>query len=405
MNGHIMSQQQRYFSFFAAAIVIAIIAIAVTSSFFPRDNDASAAANGTMPPAPEVQVTLIELKKIRVWREFSGKLRAIHHVEVRPRVGGTITKVLFEEGSIVQEGTPLFVIDPRPYEAAKDSVYAALQAAQSELKLAQTELDRATSLLEKKIIAKSRYDEVFNRHKVAQASLNAAKAAYRNAKLDVEYAHIKAPVTGRVSRAEITEGNVIEAGNNAPILTTIVSNDKLYAEFDVDEQTYLQAVRHMRNAPMPVEMQLASDENLTYEGKIHSFDNRLDATSGTIRARAVFENTDGLLVPGMYAHVRLGSAQQEPKILLQEHAIGTDQNKKFVYVIGEDNTIQYREVKLGHPIEGKRIISAGLDAGEKVLINGLQRVRPGMQVQPVLQHTNDGDRPDRTNLEPTSPTE
>ncbi len=331
----------------------------------------------------EVEVVTITPQQIRIWNEFSGRLEATDHVNIRPRVGGAITDVLFKEGAIVQQGDPLFIIDPRPYKASLERAKARMQAASSEMRLARTEFNRAKQLVDKKVISKSRYDSAYHSYKAASANVSAAKAELEQAELDYEHAHIKAPVTGRASRAEITEGNVIEAGPNAPILTSIVSTEQLYAEFDVDEQTYLKTVRASTTGNMPVAVTLPGDDGTVYHGVIHAFDNQLDTNSGTIRARAILDNIDGALIPGMFVNVNLGSASPQATLLVNEQAIGTDQSKKYVYVVTPENEVAYREVTLGHTIKGKRVILSGVSAGDRVLVNSQQRVQPGILVEPV----------------------
>ncbi len=333
--------------------------------------------------SPSVEVVTIAPKEFRLWKEFSGRLRAVEFVEVRPRVSGTITQVLFEEGAIVKKGDPLYVIDPRPFEAAAADAKAALNSAVSQAKLAKIQLDRTSSLLKNGHVSKNVFDERRNDREVANAAIESAKARLKNAELELEYAHITAPVDGRVSRAEITVGNLVETGPNAPVLTTIVSSDKIYAEFDVDEQTYIKSVRQSQNKKMPVELVLPSDSSIVYKGEIYSFDNRLDTTSGTIRARAIFDNSDGALIPGMFATARLGAAAENASLLVPERAVGTDQSKKFVYVIDDKGEVAYREVQLGETVGANRIVLSGVNEGDKVLVNSLQRVRPGMKVTPV----------------------
>lgn len=332
---------------------------------------------------PDVEVLNLVPEDRRIWREFSGKLEAIDNVEVKPRVGGTITEILFEEDSQVKQGDLLFVIDPRPFEAAVASAKATLQASRSQYTLAAIELKRARQLIKDKHISESQLDIRKRDVSVANAAIQSAQAALKQAELDLEYANIAAPISGRIGRAEITVGNVIEAGANAPVLTRIVANDQLYAEFDVDERSYVQMVRNQNRKEMPVEMTLATDDSVIYKGTIHSFDNQLDTTSGTIRARAIFANTDGALMPGMYADIRLGSAQTESVLLIPEKAISTDQDKKYVYVVNNESKVEYRVITLGSVVDGRRIVANGLKAGEKVMINSLQRVRPGMMVNPV----------------------
>lgn len=335
------------------------------------------------PQVPSVEVVTLAEELVRHWVEFTGRLQSVDFVEIRPRVSGTIQQVFFKDGTIVAAGDPLFVIDPRPFEAEVSKAQAQLASAKSERHLAETELGRNRLLVQKKIVSESRYDNSNSAYTVTLAVVNAAEAALKQARLNLEYAHITAPISGRISRAEITAGNVIEAGPNAPVLTTIVSNDTLYAEFDVDEQTYVNTVRQMADSAPPVELELQGDEKVRYRGVLHSFDNRLDTSSGTIRARAVFDNTDGALLAGMYAKVRLGSVDKEGALLVPDRAIGTNQDQKFVYAINQDNEITYRVVKPGRNIDGQRVILSGLVSGEQVVVNGLHRVRPQMVVQPV----------------------
>ncbi len=343
--------------------------------------EASSAEAAT--PPPDVEVITLKEQQVRHWSRFPARLEAVEHVQIRPRVSGTITEILFTEGTIVPQGAPLFVIDPRPYQAELARAKANLAVAHSEAELARIELDRAKNLLRKKVVSNSRFDTASNAYHVALAQVDAAEAALTHAALNLEYAHIQAPVTGRISRAEITVGNVVQAGLGAPVLTSIVSTERLYAAFDVDEHTYLHTVRQAKGAAMPVELHLPDEEAVTYYGTLHAFDNQLDTASGTIRARAVLENSDGALVPGMYANVRLGSGDAQPTLLLREKAIRTDQDKKYVYIVTPEGEITYREVTLGRSVGGKRVIQSGLAAEERVLVNSLQRVRPGMKVNPV----------------------
>ncbi len=368
------------------SIALSVALIAGSSGLYYTTQAQSANENQTqiVQQTPAVDVITLKPRQLRIWSEFSGRLEAVDHVEVRPRVSGAIQEVLFTEGAIVKAGDPLYVIDPRPYEAAVASAEAELASAGSQAQLAKSELERAAGLVKKKLISQSTYDARHHDYRVALASIDAARAALKKASLDLEYAHISAPVSGRISRAEITVGNVIEAGANAPVLTTIVSNDKIYAEFDVDEQTYVKTIRSSSAAElMPVELRLSAADDIVYHGEIHSFDNRLDTSSGTIRARAIFKNTDGALVPGMYASVRLGSPEEINALLISERAIGTDQDKKFVYVVNDEGKIAYREVTLEGRAKGKRIVRTGLKAGEKVVVNSLLRVRPDMSVKAI----------------------
>ncbi len=345
----------------------------------------TAATPAAVPPAPSVDVVVMVPQEIRSWASFSGRLAPVESAAIKPLVSGTIQQVLFAEGQQVKKGQPLFVIDPRPHQASVQRAQAQLATAQSRARLAQDELNRAQQLIAAKLVSQSIYDAALSAHQVAQAEVKHAEAALTQAKLDLEYAHISAPISGRVGRAELTVGNVVEAGANAPLLTQIVANDTLYAEFNVDEATYIQFIRNTKNAQaMPVELTLASDSSVTYSGNISAFDNRLDTNSGTIRARAVFDNKDGALTAGMFANVRLGSAEKVQALLVPERAIGTNQSKKFVLVVDEQNTATYREITPGEHYLGQRVILAGVAAGDKVIVNGLSHVRPNTVVNPSL---------------------
>lgn len=345
-----------------------------------------AATDGQAQGAMPVEVITTKEESFRIWNDFSGRITAVDSVEIRPQVPGIITEIKFTEGSEVQAGDVLFVIDPRPYQAAYDQALAALNAARSQANLANVELKRAQSLVKQQFLSKSNYDQRVSSARVANSSIAQAEANAKQAKLNLDYAYVKAPISGQVGRPEITLGNLVQAGANATKLTTIVANKQMYAEFDVDEQTYVDYMRLKNDQqPMPVSLYLSGDttqDKAIYQGVLQSFDNQLNNQSGTIRARAVFDNSDGTLIPGMYATVRLGSASEVQGILLTERAIGTDQDRRFVYVVGEDNKTAYREVTLGNNVGDKRVITSGLKAGERVVATGLQKIRPQMPVEP-----------------------
>ena len=372
--------------FIFIALLLCAATYAYISSGAPGNIKGSLAMS--MPGGGQAMPLMLETIKeepYRRWQEFPGRLKAVDSVNIHPRVGGAIVEVLFEEGSLVNADDKLFIIDPRPYEAALASANAALASARSQAELAKTELNRAKQLIKKKFLSKSVYDQRESNYKVALAAIKSAQAAVKSAKLDLEYAHIKAPISGRVGRAELTVGNLVSGGANAPILTTIVAHNKMYAEFEVDEQTYLHIARYKQHkgANMPVQLKLKGDHKTLYDGMLHSFDNQLDIGSGTIRARSIFNNDDGVLVPGMFATIRLGDSAEENTIRISERAIGVDQNRRFVYVIDEENKAVYREVTLGSMSDGKRVVLSGLKPGERIVPSGIQRVRPGMLVQPI----------------------
>jgi multidrug efflux system membrane fusion protein len=327
---------------------------------------------------------------VQIWKDFSGRLRAVDFVELRPQVSGTIQEIRFEDGQIVNKGDILLVIDPSPYEAAAAQATADLQSAKNQLSLAQKELVRAEDLIKTEAISKRIYDERQNTARVAKSAVDAAEARLSQAKIDIDRAYVKAPITGRISRAELTVGNLVQAGGAAPLLTTIASNEGIYADFEVDEQTYLKNVfatarDREAQAKIPLQMILKADTSVTYDGVIQSFDNRIDPATGTIRARALFDNKDGSLLPGMFVSIRLGTPSNDAKIMVTEKAIGTDQNRKFVYVVGTENKVTYREVKLGETIDGKRIVTDGLQDGDKVITEGIMKMRPDMVVNPQVE--------------------
>jgi multidrug efflux system membrane fusion protein len=350
---------------------------------FTLSSSAFAAGDAPVPPAPAVDVLVMQPQTVRTWVAFSGRLAPVESATIRPLVGGIIQQVLFSEGQQVKKDQPLFVIDPRAHQALVEQAEAQLAVARSRAKLATDELTRSKQLVNDNLISQSIYDAALSSQQVADADVKQAQAALKQAQLNVEYAHIRAPIAGRVSRAELTTGNVVEAGPNAPVLTEIVATGQMYAEFSVDESTYIAFVRTIKDTQaMPVQLTLASNGDVVYEGHITSFDNRLDATSGTIRARALFDNRDGALTAGMFANVRLGSASESQALLLPSLAVGTNQSKKFVLVVDANNTATYREVTLGDYYDAQRVVLAGLSAGDKVIVNGLSHVRPNTVVAP-----------------------
>lgn len=325
-----------------------------------------------MPNGMPVSVAPALSKTLTRWSEFSGRLRAVEDVAIRPRVSGTIDMVSFKEGDFVQAGSKLFTIDLRPYQASYEQ-------AKARAELADLERQRADKLFSDKVIAKRELDEKSAAAKEAKASLDLAA-------LNLEYAEVKAPISGVVGKIEISVGNFVSAAA-APVLTTMQSIDPIYADFEIDEQTYLQIMKPLRETnadirTIPVSLALANESEFSRNGEISSFDNQLNPTSGTLRVRATFANADKNLTPGLFARIRMGSATPVDMVLVHEQAIGTDQNKKFVYVIKDDGTSEYREVKLGVR-EGKlREITEGLKAGELIVVNGLQRVPFGMKLLP-----------------------
>jgi multidrug efflux system membrane fusion protein len=338
------------------------------------------------PQAKPVSIEVVEAQPIQIWKSFSARMAAVDYAELKPQVSGTITEIKFTDGQMVAKGDTLFVIDPRIFAAEVNQAKAELSSARTKASFARKELKRAKGLLKKKAVSQSVYDERINSVKLADADIQVATANLMQAEINLDHAYVKAPITGRVSRAEITLGNLVSAGANAPVLTSVVSSIGIYADFDVDENTYLEYIRPVakdRAAEKSIPVKLAlGKKGTSYEGFVHSFDNRINVASGTIRARAFFPNQNGALLPGMFGTLQLGSAVTQKNILVSEKAIGTNQDRKFVYVVDDTGTATYREVKLGNKVNGKRIISQGLKDGEQVISGGLMRIRPGMKVVP-----------------------
>jgi multidrug efflux system membrane fusion protein len=370
----------------AILIAVGILIVGGIAAFTITSRAAKPAAAA---PAPaSVSVAAVLEKKVTEWDDFSGRVEAIDRVDIRPRVGGTIDVVHFQEGQLVKKGQLLFTIDPRPYKAELARADAAVAGAQAALGLSKTELDRTRRLIEEHAVAQRELDQRENALAEANANLQAATAARLTARLNLQYTEITAPVAGRVSRAEITVGNVIATGATAPVLATVVSVSPVYVNFEIDESTYLRyasngAVGNTGTDRIPVSVGLTNEDGYPRVGKIKSFDNRLNTGSGTIRVRAVLDNGNGALTPGMYARVRTGGAAAENAVLVDDKAVGTDQDKKYVMVVGGDNKATYRAVKLGPMVDGLRIVRSGLKKDEKIVVNGLQRIRPNDTVTPV----------------------
>tara|TARA_R110001606_G_scaffold399222_2_gene582451 strand:+ start:108419 stop:109585 length:1167 start_codon:yes stop_codon:yes gene_type:complete len=382
-----MVNKFRTVTILSAAVVTAMFGTA--SYIHTASAEEAQAPLASQPQAMPVQVSIVDESAIRLWKQFSGRLSAVDYVEIRPQATGLITEVKFIDGQHVNKDDILYVIDPRPLKAIVDQKKANLISAKDSYDFSIKEYKRTADLVAKKMVAQQVLDDKTNNKLVADSSVKRAEAELSAAEINLSYAYIKAPISGTISRTELTVGNLVSSGSNAPLLTSIVANDRVYADFEVDEQTYL-SFRKNTSATVqnPVELSLEGGSEL-YQGKIHSFDNKIDPTTGTIRARAIFNNSEGKLLSGMYAHLKLGSATEEKTILISERAIGTDQNRKFVYVVNDDNKTAYREVILGDSIDGNRIVYSGLKNGDKVIVRGLMRIQPGMLVEPKVLTTTE----------------
>jgi multidrug efflux system membrane fusion protein len=343
------------------------------------------------PPAPTVTVAPVEQKDIVEWNEFTGRVMPVESVEIRARVSGYIQQVSFQSGQMVKKGDVLFVIDPRWHQATFDQLKAEAERASVLLENAKRESDRTPQLLASKAISTEEADARVARYQEAKAALLAAEASRDYAKLDLDYTQVRAPIAGRVSRALLTEGNYVSGVSGvASILTTIVSVNPVYVNADVDEDTLLKfnslvhanTVETNTDGRVPVELELGDESSFPHRGYIESFDNRLDANTGSILLRAVFPNDDGRIVPGLFARIRVPLSEKHAALMVTEKAIATDQAQKYVLTLSSSNTVEYQKVTLGPVIDGKRVVRTGLKEGDKIVVNGLQRARPGGAVTP-----------------------
>ena len=307
----------------------------------------------------------------------------MERVELRPRVAGTIQGIHFQEGALVARGDLLITIDPAPYAAQVAQAEAVVEAARARLAQAGSDLTRAQRLIASSAIAQRDLDQLHNAKLEAVANLRGAEASLQAARLNLDYTRVTAPISGRIGRLDITVGNQVAAGPTAPVMSTLVSVSPIYASFDVSEATLerLQVSRE-QISDTPVQLGTSGMTGTPLEGRLQFIDNQVDAGSGTLRVRATLDNRDGSLTPGQFARIRLGSSRQVDALLVSERAIGSDQSKQFVMVVGEGNRAEYREVSLGMSVEGERIVTRGLQPGERVIVNGLQRVRPGTLLAP-----------------------
>jgi membrane fusion protein, multidrug efflux system len=345
--------------------------------------------------SPPAQVTVAEVihRPLRDFSEFTGRLEAVQSVEIRPRVSGYIDRIGFEEGARVKTGQILFRIDPRPFRAEAERQLAARTRALSELDLAKANHARAQRLIGENAISREEFERLSSADAVAASDLAAANAALSAAKLNLEFTEVRAPIDGRVSRALITQGNLVSSDS---LLTTIVSDDPVYASFDADEQTFLRYSRNAANRTAgedPVYMGLTDEKDFPHRGRLNFVDNQVDRKTGTIRARAVFANPDGVYTPGLFVRIRLVGRDTRDAVLIDDRAVGTDLGKKFVFVLKKDSTVDYRSVTLGPDVDGLRVVDSGLGVGEIIVVNGLQRVRPGALVaatKVIMDMSRDG---------------
>jgi multidrug efflux system membrane fusion protein len=375
-----------------AASIIAIVVASGGAAYYTLRSD-GARANAPAAQAPQavpVSVAVVEQRNVDIWDEFSGRLEAVERVEVRSRVAGAVQSVHFREGALVKQGDLLITIDPDPYQAEVDRAKAQLAATEARVLLTKSDVQRGEALSGSRVISQRELDQRVNAQSEAEANVKAARAALQSAQLNLDYTQVRAPVAGRVGKLEITVGNLVAAGPGAPVLTSLVSVNPIYASFNADEQVVTRALKTLADESLtgqveriPVRMTLATGDE-TFDGKMQLIDNQVDARSGTVRVRASFANPDGRLIPGQFARLRMGQPKAEPALMVNDRAVGTDQNKKFVLVVSPENKAEYREVSLGPVVDTLRVVSSGLKGGERIVVNGLQRVRPGATVAPQL---------------------
>ncbi len=380
------------FARISSVALTAVAVVALTLSGCARNEAAPAA----MPP-PQVTVAQVLTRPVTEFDEFTGRFEAVDRVELRPRVSGYIASINFTQGKEVKKGDVLLVIDPRPYQADYNRAKAQVAQARTQLELAKSERDRAVKLLAQHAISQEEYDTRTSSREEAHANVEAAQAALDSAALNLEFTRVTAPITGVVGRAEVTAGNFVSSGQTR--LTTLVSTDPIYVSFEGDEQAYLKYMEFGRsphtNNRQPIWVGLADESGYPHQGVMVFVNNEIDAQTGTVRARGSLENHDHQFTPGMFARVKLPGGPAHDALLINDSAVGTDQSAKYVLVVGHDNKVEYRPVKLGPIVDGLRVVREGLSAGDTIVVNGLQRVRPGAPVTPQRvamgeQHPQDG---------------
>lgn len=356
------------------------------------------AQQANTPAAPKVDVANVLYERITEWDQFTGRLQAPEKVTLVPRVSGYIESINFKEGALVQKGDVLFTIDSSVFTAEYERLKAELTSAISANQLAENDYERANKLFHQKAVSEELIDtRRSNMHQTA-AAVASVKAALTRAQLNVEYTHVTAPITGRVSYANETAGNYVTAGQTH--LTSLVSTSHMYAYFDIDERTYLKyaalSFENKRQSPRlgnnAVVMALANETNFNHQGVIDFVDNTVDQQTGTIRVRANFANQDNQLLPGLFARISIAGSESYDSILIDDKAIFTDLNNKFVLVVNDKNTLEYRSVSLGEKLHGLRIITAGLSPNDTIVVNSLQKVRPNVTIEPNLTDMADSDK-------------
>jgi membrane fusion protein, multidrug efflux system len=364
-------------------VLLGLVAIAVFALYSSAGHSRAKAPAAAQPTLPQVQVAEVIHRPLREWQEFSGRLQAVNTVDVRPRVSGYVDRVAFTDGARVKKGQLLFQIDPRPFQAEVERLVAERTRSVSDLDLAKANRARAERLISAHAISREEYERQVAAAASAQGALGSIDALLQEARLNREFTEVRAPIDGHVSRAVITAGNLV---TSASLMTTLVSDDPVYVYFDADEQTYLRYAKTKHEHTLAstgasdVYIGLVDEDGYPHPGQVDFIDNQVDATTGTIRARAALANPDGRYTPGLFARVRLIGGEDHDSVLIEDRAVGTDLSKKFVLTLTKDSQIEYRLVELGPEINGLRVVTQGLAPNELIVVNGLQHVRPGQSV-------------------------
>lgn len=373
-----------------AGVAVTLIGVAAGVTLMDAPAGRAKAENAETPPPVVASVAVVTAQEVSPTEEFSGRLEAVERVEIRSRVSGAIQEIHFREGALVEKGDLLIRIDPSLYTADVARAEGQVAAASARLTLARGDFERGQQLSDSRTISQRELDNRTNAYREAEANLKAAEAALQTARLNLSYTEVRAPVAGRVGKVEHTVGNLIVAGAGAPVLTTLVSVNPIYASFNADEEVVTRALAALADqgvaselGRIPVQM-ITGGNGSVHKGRVQFIDNQVDARSGTVRVRAVFDNPDGRLMPGQFARLSMGQPDTERALLISERAIGTDQNKKFVMVVDASGKTEYREISLGASVDGLRVVTDGLKAGERIVVNGLHRVKPGSVIKPEL---------------------
>jgi membrane fusion protein, multidrug efflux system len=391
VNSHIRSEsyvplKQLIFRKSSVSVLLGLAALTAFTFYSGTGHSRAKPQAAASAALPEVTVAEVIHRPLREWQEFTGRLQAVHTVEIRPRVSGYIDRVAFEDGARVKKGQLLFQIDPRPFQAEVDRLLAERSRGVSDFELAKANRARAERLISAHAISREEYERQVAAESSAQGALGSLDASLQEARLNREFTEVRAPIDGHVSRAVITAGNLV---TSASLLTTLVADDPVYVYFDADEQTYLRYAKAARataragGGDSDVYIGLVDEDGYPHSGKLDFIDNQVDATTGTIRARAALANPDGRYTPGLFARVRLVGGEDRDSVLIEDRAVGTDLSKKFVLMLTADNRIEYRLVELGPEINGLRVVTHGLAPNELIVVNGLQHVRPGQTVAPT----------------------